>query len=200
MTTPTQIFEGFSISHAQILSGTQSFEDAAFAAYDDDFDIYGISDASMEPDTDSYDNVGDDVTLSVWNWLNKVEIALQAGYISLPVASEITGRPITTAGTLAAVQYRFDIWHEDDFNVSSKPVMLKMPSKDSRGAARDLLVGVYSFGFGAMTFEGPANKDGLKVNYNGVAAYTMYDELGVAFADAKKRAACLISIGKVAPP
>jgi hypothetical protein len=199
MTAPSKIFEGFSISHAQILDGTTDFVAAAFAAYDEDFDIYGVSDASLDPDTDSFDNAGDNVNLSTWNWLNKVDIALQAGYISLPLAAEITGRPVTTLGTLASSAYRFDIWHEDDYNVSSRPLLLKCPSKDNRGVARDLLIGIYSFGFGAMTFDGPSDKDGLKVNYNGTANYSLYDEVGTAFPDGKKRVACLVSVGKVVP-
>lgn len=199
MTAPTAIFEGFSISHAQILDGTTSFIDTAFAAYDEDLDIFGVADGSLEPDTDSYDNEGDDVVLSTWEWLNKATIAAQAGYISLPVYSSITGRPIITTGTGANTAHAMDLWHEDDFAAAAKPMILKCPSRDSKGAARDLVIGLYRVSFGAMTFDGPAFKDGLKANYNGTANFSLYDEEGVPFADGKKRVGRLISVGKTAP-
>lgn len=199
MTAPSAIFEGFSISHAQIMDGTSTFIETAFAAYDADLDIYGVADGSLEPDTDSYDNEGDNVVLSTWEWLNKATIALQAGYISLPVLASITGRAVTTTGTGASTAHAMDIWHEDDFAGSARPMILKCPSRDSLGNARDLVIGLYKVSFGAMTFDGPAFKDGLKANYNGTANFSLYDETGAAFADGKQKVARLISVGKVAP-
>jgi hypothetical protein len=199
VSAPTAIFEGFSISHAQILNGTDTFIESAFAAYDEDLDIYGVADGSLEPDSDSYDNEGDDVVLSTWDWLNKATISLQAGYVSFPVISSITGRAMTTTGTGLTTAYAMDIWHEDDFGAAAKPMILKCPSRDSKGAARDLIIGLYKVTFGAMTFDGPAFKDGLKCNYNGTANYSGYDEAGVAFPDGKKRVGRLISVGKAAP-
>lgn len=199
MTAPTPIFEAFSISHAQVLDGATSFIASAFAAYDEDLDIYGVADGSLEPDTDSYDNEGDDVVLSTWDWLNKATIACQAGYISLPVLATITGRAITTTGTGANTAHAFDLWHEDDFSTTARPMILKCPSRDSRKVARDLVIGLYSVSFGALTFDGPAFKDGLKANYNGTANFSLYDEMGVAFVDGKKRVGRLISVGKTAP-
>jgi hypothetical protein len=199
VTAPTAIFEAFSISHAQVLDGTTSFLETAFAAYDEDLDIYGVADGSLEPDTDSYDNEGDDVVMSTWEWLNKATIALQSGYMSLPLYSSITGRPVVTTGTGAATTHAMDMWHEDDMGAAGKPVILKCPSRDSKRNARDLVIGLYAVSFGAITFDGPAFKDGLKVNWNGTANFSNYDEMGVAFVDGKKRVGRLISVGKVAP-
>jgi hypothetical protein len=207
MPAPMPIFEGFSVTHAQILDGTSSFLDANFAAYDEDLDIYGVSEGSLTPDTATYENQGDDATLSRWNWMNFAEVAIKAGYISLPLLESITGRSMTTIVDATPVTpvpennvFKFDIWHEDDSNVSAKPMLLRCASKDSRGAARDLVIGLYSVtGLGTMTFDGPVYKDGLKMNLLGTAVQSMYDEKGIAFPDGKKRAATLLSVGRAKP-
>lgn len=201
MAAPKQIFEGFSLSHAQVLTGAETFIAAAFAAYNEDFDIYGVNSGNLTPDTDSFENNGDDATLSRWEWLNFAELEVQAGYISLPVYETITGRAATTtASTIVGnTAYGMDIWHENDFNVASKPMILKMPSKDSAGAVRQLVIGLYKVAFGPITFEGPEYKEGLKVNYTGTALMSTLDEAGVAFSDGKKRVGRLLSIGSAAP-
>jgi hypothetical protein len=104
-----------------------------------------------------------------------------------------------TQGGGDATTYGMDLWHEDTFNVASRPMLLKVPSKDSAGHPRDLLIGLYRVDFAPITFDGPAYKDGLKVNYNGTAVLSLYDEVGAAFSDGKKRAGRLISVGKTAP-
>lgn len=199
MTAPTKIFEIFSISHAQILDGATSFLDTAFAAYDEDLDIFGVADGSLEPDTDSYDNEGDDVVLSTWEWMTKATVTCQAGYISLPVLASITGRPIVTTGTGATTAHEMDLWHEDDFSQGAKPMILKCASRDSKKAARDAVIGLYAVSFGPITPEGPSYKEGTKWNYGGTGNFSLYDETGVAFPDGKKRVGRLLSIGKTAP-
>jgi hypothetical protein len=199
VSAPMKIFEGFSISHAAVLDGTQTFVEANYAPYDEDWDVYGVGDGSLDPDSDSFDNEGDDVILSTWDWLNKAGVALQSGYISLPVLSTITTRAITTTGAGADTVHAMDIWHEDDPGAPARALIMRCPSRDVKGAARDLIIGLYRVTFGALTFDGPAYKDGLKVNLNGTANYSLYDEKGVAFADGKKRVARLISVSKTAP-
>jgi hypothetical protein len=210
MTAPKAIFEAFSISHAQILDGDTSFIDTAFGLYDEDLDIYGVSEGTLTPDTATFENQGDDDTLSRWNWVNFVDVAVKAGYISLPLLSSITGRPIETIVDATAAGaggpkpqnnvIAMDLWHEDDSNVNAKPMILKCPSRDSRGAARDLIIGLYSVtNLGTMTFDGPVYKDGLKMNLAGTAVRSLYDEKGVAFPDGKKRAGRLLSIGRAKP-
>ena len=90
------------MSHAQIPDGTETFR-AALARTDiEGFDVYGVSEASMEPDTDNYDNEGDDAVLSKWNWMNFVEVSVQAGYISFPLISTLTGASVTSTAAAAA--------------------------------------------------------------------------------------------------
>jgi hypothetical protein len=104
MTAPTQILEGFSISHAQILDGSETFEEALVRTDLDGWDIYGVNDASLDPDTDSYVNEGDDVELSVWNWLKGANVSVQAGYLSFPLVANLTGEEVTEAGGTSEVQ------------------------------------------------------------------------------------------------
>lgn len=104
MTAPTQTVEGFSLSHAQILDGTETFEEALDRTDLEGWDIYGVNEASLDPDTDSYVNEGDDVELSVWNWLKGANLTVQAGYISFPLLENLTGETVTESGGTSEVQ------------------------------------------------------------------------------------------------
>lgn len=194
MADPNPVFEAFSLSHAQILDGSKTFEEAGETLLTPEgLDIYGVNEASLDPSSDSYDNEGDDTILSRWNWLNNAEVTVQAGYLSFPLIASMTGRSITSTGSAAARAFSMDLWHEDDFNVPNKPMLLRMPSKDKVGNVRTFLIGLYAVSFSPITFNGPAYKDGLKVNYDGTALFSPVDEKGAAFADGKKRVGRLIS-------
>lgn len=104
MTAPSQIVEGFSLNHAQILSGDETFEEALARTDLEGWDIYGVNEASLDPDTDQYINEGDDVQLSVWNWLNGADVSVQAGYISFPLIANLTGEDVTESGGTSEVQ------------------------------------------------------------------------------------------------
>jgi hypothetical protein len=186
--------EAFSLTHAQVMDGVETFLAAALATSTDDaLDVYGVNEASLSPNTDSYNNEGDDVVMSRWNWLVDAEIEVQAGYLSFPLIETLTGRAAVTSGSGAAEVVQADLWHEDDFNVPPKPMIIKMPSKDEDGLVRTLTIGLYKVSFNPMTFDGPAYKDGLKINYGGTALMSAKDETGAVFADGKKRVGRLIS-------
>lgn len=189
------IFEAFSLSHAQILDGATTFVDALAAVASEAQDIYGVNESSLDPDTDEFDNEGDNVVLSNWAWLNHAEVEVQAGYVSFPLMETLTGKAYT-ASTISGGKeiMMIDLWHEDALNVAPKPMMVKMPSKDSDGVAANFVIGLYKVQFRPITFDGPAYKDGLKVNYNGKALYSTKDEKGVVFADGKKRVGRLLAI------
>ena len=189
---PSTIVEAFSLSHVQILDGATAFADVTTGS-NAWGDVYGVNDASLDPDTDSYDNEGDDVVRSTWNWLNKAELAVQAGYVSFALIANMTGRTISSTGSGDSIVYGIDLWHEDDFNVPRKPMIIRMPSKDHLGAVRYLDIGLYTVSFAPITFDGPQYKDGLKVNYNGQALVSTVDELGAAFSDGQGRVGKLIS-------
>lgn len=186
--------EAFSVSHAQILTAGKSFIEAIAAAALDAEDIYGVSEASVEPDTDSFDNEGDDTILSTWNWLNKAEVTVQAGYVSFPLIAQLTGQTISSTGAEGSKVFGLDLWHEDSMNVAPRPMLIKMPSRDKDGNRADFVIGLYKVQFSPIKFEGPAYKDGLKINYDGNALFSDVDEKGVKFPDGKRRVGRLLSI------
>jgi hypothetical protein len=188
--------EAFSVSHAQILASNLSFLDALATAALAKEDIYGVNEASLEPDMDSYDNEGDDVILSTWDWLNKADLTVQAGYVSFPLIAELTGQTISSGTIGGKVIHGLDLWHEDSMSPAPKPVIIKMPSKDKAGNRADFVIGLYKVSFKPIQFDGPAYKDGLKINYDGTALFSDTDELGNVFSDGKKRVGRLLSIEK----
>lgn len=292
----TQIIESFSLSHAQVLDGQTSFLDAVAAAAADDEDVYGVNDASMDPDLGDYDNEGDDDILSTWFWINYADVSVQAGYMSLPLIARLTNQTIDSIDPVAAVnevqtitssatggtytltfngettadiaanasamnvqtaleglnnidtgdvavagtgsdrtvtfQGRYaatnvsllvvddslatggtvtvaqttqgapagaralglDLWHEDSMNVAPKPMLTRMPAKDSNGDPCTAVFGLYRVQFRPITFDGPAYKDGLKVNYAGRAIKSAVDELGNPFSDGKKRVGRILAV------
>lgn len=188
------VVEAFSLSHAQVLDGTTAFIDALTAAAAAADDIYGVNEASLDPDTDEFDNEGDDVILSNWSWLNSADVSVQAGYVSFPLIANLTGQTISSSAGGGKTTLGLDLWHEDSFNVPPKPMMIQMPSKDRDGTPASLVIGLYKVQFKPITFDGPAYKDGLKINYDGKALYSSVDEKGVAFPDGKKRVGRLLAI------
>jgi hypothetical protein len=191
MTAPVPIVEGFSLSHAQILDGATAFMAADATKITED--VYGVDDGSLDPDTSDFDNEGDDAVLSSWQWLNFANVSVRAGYLSFPLVAHITGAAISSSGSGATIAYGMDLWHEDSMNVASKPMVLRMPSKDRDGKVRNLTIGLYKVSFQPITFDGPTYKDGLKVNYKGKCLMSPTDEVGALFADGKKRIGKLIS-------
>jgi hypothetical protein len=181
MSSPLAIFEGFSISDAQILDGATTFDSAALGAGGDfGHDIYGVSEASLDPDTGDFQNEGDDVVLS-------------QGYISFPLWSTLTGRTYSSSGTGNGIVYGMDLWHEDDQIQGAKPMVLRFASRDRQQKVRHATVGLYACQFKPVMFDGPKYKDGLKVNWECKALFSTVNELGVAFSDGKKRIAKVLS-------
>lgn len=197
MTMPVPTVEGFSLKHAQILDGTETFAAALARTELEQWKLYGVNEASMEPDTDSFDNEGDDRIQSTWNWFNFAEIEVQGGFLPFKVISTITGAPVTSTGTGSATQFAIDVWTDKSMNIAPKPMIVTMPSKDRMGTPRILVVGLYKVQFGPIGFEGPSYKEGLKINYTGKALQSDYDETGTQFVDLAEqgaRAARLLSI------
>lgn len=196
---PTQsaIFEGFSVSHAQILSGSETFLEALARTDIEGWDVYGVNEASMEPDTDNYDNEGDDAVLSKWNWLNFVELSVQAGYVSFPLISNMTGAPITSTAGAGTTNYSIDLWSETMFNIQARPMLIRMPSRDKTGKPCSLVAGLYRVNFAPITFDGPSYKEGLKVNYNGQAVLSQWDETGTEHTDKDELGATIKKVGKL---
>ena len=172
---PTTIIEGFSISHAAILNGIAPVAEAA--------DIYGIREGTLDVDTDSYDNTGDDTVLSSWSWINFATVSIKAGYIPFEVIALLAGSTLTSSGTGATTQYSLPLWNYKSMNQPARPMLLRVPSKDSAGAVRVFDIVLYRVQFNPITFDGPTYKDGMAVNYGGKALMSDTDEAGVALTD-----------------
>lgn len=171
----TTIVEGFSLSHAAILDGTTGAEAI-------DGDIYGIRSGSIEVDTDSYDNTGDDFVLSTWYWFNYANVSVQAGYIPFKTIALLAGTTVSSSGATPGDYYSTPLFSEDSLNTATRPMLIRVPSKDSNGALRVLDFVLYKVQFQPITFDGPSYKDGLLLNYNGRALISDKDEKGTVLA------------------
>lgn len=166
----TGTFESFSVSHAAILDGSTGAEAA---------DIYGVREGSVSIDSDSFDNTGDDVVLSNWFWFNYAEVTISSGYVPFSTVSLITGIPVTSSGD----EYRMNLWTPSSNNQPSRPVLIRVPSRDSAGATRTMDIVMFKVQFMPISFDGPTYKDGLVLNYSGRAVVSPVDEAGVALTE-----------------
>lgn len=175
--SPRTTAEGFSVSHAAILDGTTGAEHV-------DGDIYGVNEASLDPDTDSYDNEGDDAVLSNWAWMNFATVNVQAGYIPFKLIQLLTGETMTSSGANPNDFYSTLMWTDRSSNVPPKPMLVRIPSKDADGLTRSLEFVLFKVQFEPITFDGPTYRDGLKINYNGRCLMSLNDEKGVLLSTA----------------
>jgi hypothetical protein len=172
----TPIVEGFSLSHAAILDGTTGAEAV-------DGDIYGIRQGSLEVDSDSYDNTGDDAVLSSWFWFNFANVTVQSGYVPFKTIALIAGSTVHSSGTGNADYYSMPLWNESSINTAPRPMLIRVPSKDKDGVLRSLDFVLYKVNFQPFGFDGPSYKDGLLLNYSGRAVMSDKDERGNALSE-----------------
>lgn len=165
--------EGFSLTHAAILNGTTGAEEV-------DGDIYGVRTGSIAVDTGNYDNTGDDAVLSSWFWFNFATLTVQAGYVPFSTIALLAGATITSSGTGAADYYSLPLWEETSLNQPPRPVLVRVPAKDKDGVVRTLDFVLYRVQFGPFSFDGPAYKSGLLLNYTGRAVMSDKDETGAS--------------------
>lgn len=170
--------EGFSISHAAILNGTTGIEET-FG------DIYGIRSGNLELDQDSYDNTGDDSILSTWYWANKANVTIQGGYIPFNTLGLLSGSKVTSSGSGDTQTFSLPLWEERQMNTTPRPMLIRVPSKDALGVPRVLDFILYKVQFQPFSFDGPAYKEGLLLNYNGSALFSDKDEKGTQVVDSQ---------------
>lgn len=166
----TGIYEAFSVSHAAILNGTTGAEQA---------DIYGVREGSVSVNSDSYDNTGDDSVLSSWFWFNYAEVTISSGYVPFDVISLLTGAPATSS----ADTWNIPLWTQSSLNQPPRPVLIRVPSKDSLGAIRTMDIILYRVQFQPIAFDGPTYKDGMTLNYTGRAVISSVNEAGVVLTE-----------------
>lgn len=185
------VAEGFSVSHAAILDGTTGAESA---------DIYGVREASVEVDTDSYDNTGDDAVLSSWQWFNFATLTVQSGFIPFDLAAMLSGTTLTTEGAGADEQVSMPLWNQNSLNTPTRPVLIRIPSKITAPGAvsRVLDVVLFKVQFAPLSFDGPSYKDGLVISYSGKAVMSDVDEKGQPLVE--RSIGRLVSAPASAPP
>ncbi len=172
----TKTFEGFSISHAAILNGSTG-ADETFG------DIYGVNEGSLEADTDSFDNTGDNAVLSTWFWFNFANVTIQAGYVPFDTIALLSGTSVTSSGSAPNDHYSVPLWTEESLNQPTRPMRIRVPAKDTNGVTRNLDFILYKVQFQPFSFDGPSYKDGLKLNYSGRALISSVDETGTSLTD-----------------
>lgn len=172
MATNNKIVEGFSLSHAAILGANGLAETWG--------DIYGVRSGSISVQSQNYDNSGDDFVLSTWFWFDYGEISVQAGYISFEQIAELSGAPLTSSGTAPNDYFELPLWTEDSLNQPTRPMLIRVPSKDKDGGIRTLDFILYKVQFQPFSFDGPSYKNGLLLNYAGRALISDKDEAGNA--------------------
>lgn len=174
--TPRQTIEGFSLSHAAILSGSTGLEES-FG------DIYGVREGSLAADIGNFDNTGDDSVLSTWLWFNFATVTVTGGYIPFEMVALLTGGTITSSGSDPNDYYSLPLWTETSLNQPVRPMLIRVPAKDSAGEPRNLDIILYRVQFNPINFDGPSYKNGLTVNYSGKALMSSTDETGSTLAD-----------------
>lgn len=167
--------ESFSLTHAGILNGTTGIQEN-FG------DIYGVRSGNLAADVGSYDNTGDDNTLSSWFWINFATITIEAGYIPFETYSLLSGASLSSSGAGASAVTEISLYDEDASNQPSRPMLLRAPARDALGNAKTLDIILYRVILSPINFTGPAYKSGLLVNYTGRAVLSPVDEKGAVLA------------------
>jgi hypothetical protein len=90
---------------------------------------------------------------------------------------------VTSSGTAPNDYYSLPLWSLGSLNTSPKPMLIRVPSRDSAGVVRTMEFVLFRVQFGPMSFDGPTFKDGLKLNYHGRAVVSQVDEKGTALVD-----------------
>lgn len=167
--TPT--FEGFSLSHAAILSGSTGAESAT---------VYGCRNGTLTTDSGNFENTGDNVVLSEWFWLNFANVTIEAGFITYSTLAAITGTTVSSSGASPNDYYSLPLWTLNSMNQPTLPMAIRVPSKDSGGAVRTLDFVLYKVQFQPFNFTGPSYKNGLTCSIAGRALMSTTDEVGNA--------------------
>jgi hypothetical protein len=179
-------FEGFSLSHAAILTQGTGAENAS---------IYGVRNGSIATDQGNFENTGDDVVLSEHFWINFANITIEEGYVPFATIALITGTQVASSGGTPNDYYGVALWTLNSMNQPTQPLALRVPSKDSGGAIRTLDFVLYKCQFQPFNFTGPSYKTGLSVSISARALFSSTNEQGSSFTgtDTSNRLGRLVS-------
>jgi hypothetical protein len=167
-------FEGFSLSHAAILSGSTGAETAT---------VYGVRNGTISTDQGNFENTGDDVVLSEHFWINFANVTIEEGFIPFSTIALITGTTVSSSGASPNDYYAIPLWTLSSMNQPTQPMAIRVPAKDTAGAIRTLDFVLYRVQFQPFNFTGPSYKTGLSCSIAGRALFSSTDERGTAFTD-----------------
>lgn len=167
-------FEGFSLSHAAILSSDTGAESQT---------IYGVRNGTISTDQGNFENTGDDVVLSEHFWINFANVTVEEGFIPFSTIASITGTTVSSSGAAGADYYGLSLWTIQSMNQPTQPMGIRVPAKDSLGQIRTLDFVLYKVQFQPFNFTGPSYKTGLSCSLAGRALFSSTDERGNAFSD-----------------
>jgi hypothetical protein len=168
---PGTPFEGFSLSHAAILSGTTGAEAAT---------VYGVRNGTISTDQGNFENTGDDVVLSEHFWINFANVTIEEGFIPFSTIALITGTSVSSSGLAGADYYAIPLWTLASMNQPTQPLAIRVPSKDGAGQVRTLDFVLYRVQFQPFNFTGPSYKTGLSCSIAGRALFSPVNEIGQA--------------------
>lgn len=164
-------FEGFSLSHAAILSGTTGAEAAS---------VYGVRNGTISTDQGNFENTGDDIVLSEHFWINFANVTIEEGFIPFTTIALITGTTVTSSGAAGADYYAIPLWTLNSMNQATQPLAIRVPSKDAGGQIRTLDFVLYRVQFQPFNFTGPSYKTGLSCSIAGRALFSTVNEVGLS--------------------
>lgn len=176
MTEPNKQIEVFSISHAAILAGN---EDAQAVGAEETYgDFYGVDSGSISANIGNYKNTGDDRIISVWRYIEDVDVSIKGGFLPFDLINLVFGATISSSGSGDNLRWDVPFLEEKWNNIAPRPVLVRCPSKDSDGNIRDFDMVLYEVHFGPIQLEGLAYKEGVKISWNGTAVISSTDEAG----------------------
>jgi hypothetical protein len=173
------VFEGFSLSHAAILDASSTSISGTGTGAESQT-LYGCRNGTLATDSGTYDNTGDDLVLSEWFWFNFANLTIESGFVTFPTLAQVTGTVISSSGPSPNDYYGLPLWVYSSLNQITRPVALRVPSRDSQGAVRTMDFILYRVQFMPFNFTGPSYKNGLTVSLAGRALMSLYDERGNA--------------------
>jgi hypothetical protein len=165
----TQFLEGFSLSHAAILDGVNGAEGQS---------VYGVRNGTISTDNGNFENTGDNIVLSEWFWINFANVTIEAGFIPFPTIADITGTGVASSGAAPNDYYAIPLWTLASMSTVTKPLGIRVPSKDNAGNLRTLDFVLYKVQFMPFNFTGPSYKNGLTCNISGRALFSYVNEIG----------------------
>ncbi len=164
-------FEGFSLSHAAILSGSTGAEAAS---------VYGVRNGTISTDQGNFENTGDDIVLSEHFWINFANVTIEEGFVPFSTIALITGTSVTSSGAAPSDYYAIPLWTLSSMNQVTQPLAIRVPSKDAGGNIRTLDFVLYRVQFQPFNFTGPSYKTGLSCSIAGRALFSTVNEVGLA--------------------